>query len=169
LRRCAGIFPSSAITNLFASFPFITFLLLASINGYLSVLLSVSFKRMPAPLRLSSFVSPSDTTPFQLYRYPSLSPLVFFSTRGAFLLLLKASRQFLIRFILLSFNLLSRSLRGCVHSPLEAHAASPRCRLDSDGEGEGFSFAGFMYVVHQLLSHQVREIQQLFTFLSLKK
>jgi len=53
-------------------------------------------------------------------------------------------------------NLLSRSLRGCVHSPREAHAASPRCKLDSNGEGEGFSFEGFMQVVHQLLSDQVR-------------
>ena len=38
LRRCAGIFPfsSSAITNIFASFPFVTCVLLAAINGYLS-------------------------------------------------------------------------------------------------------------------------------------
>ena len=38
LRRCAGIFPfsSSAVTNIFASFPFVTCVLLAANNGYLS-------------------------------------------------------------------------------------------------------------------------------------
>jgi hypothetical protein len=38
LRRCAGILPfsSSAITNIFASFPFVTCVLLAANNGYLS-------------------------------------------------------------------------------------------------------------------------------------
>ena len=103
LRRCAGIFPfsSSSITNILLLSHLSPLCCLLPIMATCPVLLSVSFKRMPVPLRLSPFLSTLGTTPIQSYQsLPLTAPSpTFFSTRGAFLLLLKASRRFLFRFL----------------------------------------------------------------------
>ena len=103
LRRCAGIFPfsSSSITNILLLSHLSPVCCLLPLMATCPVLLSVSFKRMPVPLRLSPFLSTLGTTPIQSYQsLPLTAPSpTFFSTRGAFLLLLKASRRFLFRFL----------------------------------------------------------------------
>ena len=101
LRRCAGIFPfsSSAITNIFASFPFITCVLLAANNGYLSSAVVSVIQAHACTLEVSSLFIYLRHNTNSILSLPLTAPSpTFFSTRGAFLLLLKASRRFLFRF-----------------------------------------------------------------------
>lgn len=101
LRRCAGIFPfsSSAITNSFASFPFVTCVLLAANNGYLSSAVVSVIQAYACTLEvISLFIYLRHNTNSILSLPLTAASPTFFSTRGAFLLLLKASRRFLFRF-----------------------------------------------------------------------
>ncbi len=95
LRRCAGIFPfsSSSITSSFASFSFVTCVLLAANNGYLSSAVVTVIQAYACTLEvISLFIYlRHNTNSILSLPFTAASP-TFFSTRGAFLLLLRASR-----------------------------------------------------------------------------